>query len=98
VQLARAARVKARSNYLTRERAHGRHKKQSVRNIVATMEPEAYEVLAFAHKGAIYSGKWRATVCSVTVRYGKREVSTTVAGPNKIEVAKALLIEMIEAK
>jgi hypothetical protein len=60
------------------------------------MDPKAFEVLRVSHEGAIYAGKWSASIYSVAVRYGNREVSVSASGPNKLSVAKSLLLEMID--
>jgi hypothetical protein len=62
------------------------------------MDQQPYETLSFAHEGALYSGEWRSTYYSVTVKYGERQVSATAPGPNKPDIAKALLIQMIDAE
>jgi hypothetical protein len=65
--------------------------------IVAAMDAQTFQVLAFAYRGGIYAGKWRASPYSVTVRHAQREVSISAIGRDQKDIAKALLIEIIEA-
>jgi hypothetical protein len=63
------------------------------------MDAQTFKVLAFAYRGNIvYAGRWRSSPYSVTVRYGQREVSISAIGSDQKNVAKGLLIELIEAE
>jgi hypothetical protein len=61
------------------------------------MNDQSFSILALAHAGAIYAGKWCRTPYSVTVRYKRREVSISAGGSRQKELAKALLTELIES-
>jgi hypothetical protein len=62
------------------------------------MEFPHFERFACAYRGAIYSGQWRSSPYSVTVRYKVREVSLTYVGPNKKAAATKLLQQIIETE
>jgi hypothetical protein len=60
------------------------------------MNEQEFQTVALTHKDAIYSGKWRFTPYSVTVRYKQREVSISAGGRGQKDMAKALLTELID--
>jgi hypothetical protein len=61
------------------------------------MNQHEFSTIALAHRNAIYSGQWRCTPYSVTVRYKQREVSISAGGGRQKDMAKALLTELIES-
>ena len=61
------------------------------------MTESRFALLTVASSNAIYTGKWRYTLYSVTVRYKQREVSMSAGGTRQKDVAKALLAELVAA-
>jgi hypothetical protein len=65
-----------------------------------TIESQPYQLLSYCRGRKVYTGSWRHTKRSVSVRYGGREVHTYTSlyepGKRK-EIAQNLLAEMVEA-